>query len=201
MLPGYATGKWNAQSEYSPSECYEWLKGTNLKVTWYKCLWNNHVMPKHQFTGWLVAHGALRTRDKLIGYGLDIDDRCLLCEQETECIEYILCDCIYSRRVIQAISQKMQITFPVNDMVVWCTQRTGTKLQKGIQAALMWGVIYHVWQQRNKSNMEGVLLRPERLAEQVIEEVKARVRGRDYKVLTKTDIDWLRQKNLYVLDD
>ncbi|XP_074277763.1 uncharacterized protein LOC141601387 [Silene latifolia] len=66
MLPGYTTGKWNAKSEYSPSDCYEWLKGTNLKVTWYNCLWNDHVIPKHQFIGWLVAHGALRTRDKLI---------------------------------------------------------------------------------------------------------------------------------------
>ncbi|XP_074300767.1 uncharacterized protein LOC141632084 [Silene latifolia] len=145
MLPGYAAGEWNAQSEYSPSECYELLKGINLKVPWYKCLWNDHVIPKHQFIGWLVAHGALRTRDKLIGYGLDIDNRCLLCEQVTESIDHILCKCIYSRRVIQTISQKMQINFPVNDMIVWCTQRTGTSVQKGIHAALMWGVIYHVW--------------------------------------------------------
>ncbi|XP_074266234.1 uncharacterized protein LOC141588704 [Silene latifolia] len=170
-------------------------------MAWYKCLWNDHVIPKHQFTGWLVAHGALRTRDKLIGFGLDIEDKCLLCAQETECIEHILCEWIYSKRVIHAISQKMQINFPVNDTIVWCTQRTGSMLQKGMQAAMMWGVIYHIWQQRNRSNMEGMLLRPERLAEQVIDEVKARVRGRDYKVLTKTDLEWLRQKDLYVLND
>ncbi|XP_074282752.1 uncharacterized protein LOC141607297 [Silene latifolia] len=201
MLPGYATGIWGAQSDYSTKECYEWFKGSNPKMAWFKCLWNDHVIPKHQFTGWLVAHGALRTRDKLVGYGMDIDDQCLLCAQETECTAHLLGECIYSKRVLQALSQKVRINFPVNDMIVWCTQRTGTTLQKGMQAAMVWGVIYHIWQQRNRSNMEGILLRPERVAEQVIEEVKARVRGRDYKVITKTDLDWLRQKNLYVLSD
>ncbi|XP_074297635.1 uncharacterized protein LOC141628381 [Silene latifolia] len=200
MLPGYTTGTWTAQSTYSPTACYEWLKGRKPTVAWYKWLWNEHVIPKHQFIGWLYAHGALRTKDKLIIYGLDVNDRCLLCEQDTECIDHLLCECIYSRRVIQAISQKMQISFPVTDMIGWCTQRTGTKLQQGIQAALIWGVVYNIWQQRNKSNMEGVLQRPERVADQVIEVVKARLRGRDYKVIIKTDLDWLKHKNLYVID-
>ncbi|XP_074297753.1 uncharacterized protein LOC141628521 [Silene latifolia] len=189
MLPGYDAGNWTAQTTYSPAAYYDWLKGRKPTVTWYKWLWNEHVIPKHQFIGWLYAHGALRTRDKLIKYRLDVDDRCLLCEQDAECIDHLLCECVYSRRVIQSISQKMQISFPVTNMIDCCTQRTCTKLQQGIQAALMWGVVYHIWQQRNKSNMEGILIRPKRLADQVIEEVKAILRGRDYKVITKTDLD------------
>ncbi|XP_074265980.1 uncharacterized protein LOC141588437 [Silene latifolia] len=118
MLPGYTTSTWTAQSTYSPAACYKWLKGRKPTVTWYKWLWNEHVIPKHQFIGWLYAHGAFRTKDKLIKYGLDVDDRCLLCEQDTECIDHLLCECVYSRRVIQAISQKMQISFPVTNMIV-----------------------------------------------------------------------------------
>ncbi|XP_074313773.1 uncharacterized protein LOC141648967 [Silene latifolia] len=115
--------------------CYEWLKGRKPTVAWYKWILNEHVIPKHQFMGWLYAHGAMRTKDKLIKYGLDVDDSCLLCEQAAESIDHLLCDCIYGRKVMQDISQKMQISFPVTDMLGWCNQRTGTKLQQEVHVA------------------------------------------------------------------
>ncbi|XP_074305629.1 uncharacterized protein LOC141640849 [Silene latifolia] len=183
MLPGYIDGTWTTQSKYIPAMGYEWLKERKPAVIWYKWIWNEHVTPKHQFMGWLYAHGAMRTKDKLIMYGLEVDDRCFLCEQAAESIDHLLCDCIYSRRVVQDMSQKMQISFPVTDMIGWCTQRTGTKLHKGVQAALLRGIVYNIWQQRNKSRMEGMLLRHEGVVNQVIEEVKGRLHGRDFRVL------------------
>ncbi|XP_074292925.1 uncharacterized protein LOC141619803 [Silene latifolia] len=151
--------------------------------------------------GWLYAHGAMSTKDKLILYGLEVEDSCFLCAQTAESIDHLLCAYVYSRKLIQEMSQRMQIIFPVTDLLGWCTQRKGTKLQKGVQVALLWGIVYSIWQQRNKSRMEGVLLRPEGVANQVIEEVKARLRGRDFRVLTKTDLDWLQNKKLCVIDD
>ncbi|XP_074298021.1 uncharacterized protein LOC141628823 [Silene latifolia] len=201
MLPGYNYGTWTAQSKYVPAMGYEWLKDRKTAVTWSKWIWNEQVVPKHQFVGWLYAHGAMRTKDKLIKYGIEVDDSCLLCNQAAESLDHLLCDCIYSRRVVQEVSQRMKITFPVTDMLDWCTQRTGTNLQKGVQLALLWGIVYKIWQQRNKSRMEGILLRPERVVIQVIEEIKARLRGRDFRMITKTDLDWLQSKELYVIDN
>ncbi|XP_074289530.1 uncharacterized protein LOC141614686 [Silene latifolia] len=130
--------------EYKPTASSSWER--KPAVTWYKWIWNEQVTPKHQFMGWLYAHGAMRTKDKLIKYGLDVDDSCFMCEQATESIDHLLCDCIYSRRVMQDMSQKMQISFPDTDMLGWCTQRTGTKVQQWVQVALLWGTVYNIWQ-------------------------------------------------------
>ncbi|XP_074306000.1 uncharacterized protein LOC141641228 [Silene latifolia] len=200
MLPGYNDGTWNAQAKYTPAMGYEWLKDRRPAVTWSKWIWNEHVVPKHQFVWWLYAHGAMRTKDKLIKYGLENDDSCFLCNQAAESLDHLWCDCIYSKKVVQEMSQRMKIVFPVTDVLGWCTQMTGTAMQKGVQLALLWGMVYQIWQQRNKSRMEGILMRPERTVSQIIEEIKARIRGRDFRMITKTDLDWLQSKELYVLD-
>ncbi|XP_074284008.1 uncharacterized protein LOC141608566 [Silene latifolia] len=148
--------------------------------------------------GWLYAHGAMRTKDKLIMFGLDVEDSCFMCAQTAESIDHLMCDCVYSRRIIQEINQRLQLMFPITDLLGWCNQKTGTKLQKGLQFALLWGIVYSIWQQRNKRRMEGMLQRPERVAKYVIEEVKARLNGRDFRMLTKTDIDWLKNTQLCV---
>ncbi|XP_074293587.1 uncharacterized protein LOC141620677 [Silene latifolia] len=191
---------WTAQTKYSPVAGYEWLKDKKPAVSWSKWIWNEYVVPKHQFVGWLYAHGAMRTKDKLIAYGLDIEGSCFLCNQTAESLDHIWCDCLYSRKVVQELNQRLKISFPVNDVFGWCTQVTGTAMQKGVQLALLWGMVYQIWQQRNKSRMEGMLMRPERIVSQIIEEIRARIRGRDFRMITKTDLEWLQSKELYVLE-
>ncbi|XP_074318592.1 uncharacterized protein LOC141655409 [Silene latifolia] len=89
MLTGYNDGTWTAQAKYTPAMGYEWLKDWRPAVTWSKWIWNEHVVPKHQFVGWLYAHGAMRTKDKLIKYGLEIDDSCFLCNQAAESLDHL----------------------------------------------------------------------------------------------------------------
>ncbi|XP_074291981.1 uncharacterized protein LOC141618805 [Silene latifolia] len=196
----YTDGTWTAQTKYTPAMGYEWFRDRKRVVSWSKWIWNEHVLPKHQFVGWLYAHGAIRTKDKLLSYGLEIDDSCFLCNQAAESSDHLWCDCIYSRQVVQGLSQRLKIVFPVTEVINWCTQLTGTVMQKGVHLGLVWGMVYHIWQQRNKSRMEGILMRPEKIVSQIIEEVKARIRGRDFKMITKMDLDWLQSKELYVLE-
>ncbi|XP_074306006.1 uncharacterized protein LOC141641234 [Silene latifolia] len=169
MLPGYANGPWEVQGkEFSTAGCYEWLKGSKPKVPWARLIWNAWVVPKHQFLGWLFARGALRTNDKLVQYGMDIDDHCYLCAQATEGEDHLFFECAFSKRV-------------------------------GVQAVVVWGAMYHIWQERNRCRIDGAITRPGKCSEQIIEEVKARIRGRDFQHMTKAEINWLSQKNLYVM--
>ncbi|XP_074292844.1 uncharacterized protein LOC141619722 [Silene latifolia] len=194
MLPDYVNRQWDVHGkEFSPAGCYEWLKGSKPKVPWARFIWNAWVVPKHQFLGWLFAHGAFRTNDKLVQYGMDIDDRCYLCAQATEGGDNLFFKCAYSKQVICCINQKLDCHFPDSNVLGRCLQRTGTKLQMGVQAAVVWGAMYHIWQERNRCRIiDGVITRPGKCSEHIIEEVKARIRDRYFQYLTKAEINWLR---------
>ncbi|XP_074290596.1 uncharacterized protein LOC141617312 [Silene latifolia] len=106
IVHGFMDGKWVVQpAGYTPTGCYEWLMDSRPTIPWHKVIWNVWVVPKQQFLGWLVAQGALNTHDKLIQYGLQVEDKCLLCGQVEENMAHMFFDCQYSRRMIKAIQK------------------------------------------------------------------------------------------------
>ncbi|XP_074318566.1 uncharacterized protein LOC141655380 [Silene latifolia] len=170
MSAGYANGQWDAQpGGFTPAGYYAWFKGTRPRVHWVKAVWNGWALPKHQFLGWVVAHEALNTAARLSTFGVDIEDKCSLCGLVSETIETLFCDCLYSRRTV---------------------------LQRGVQIAMMLGLLYQVWQQRNKGRTENVLIRPEGVARIILEEMRTRVRARDRTTMTSAERDWLIRMRL-----
>ncbi|XP_074290327.1 uncharacterized protein LOC141617057 [Silene latifolia] len=164
---GYVNGQWNWNVQpggFTPAGCYAWFRGTRPRVHWVKAVWNGWALPKHQFLGWLVAHEALNIAARLARFGVDIEDKCSLCGLVSETIEHLFCDCLYSRRIVRELNKKTAWVFPVREVMTWCVHRTGTVLQRGIQIAMMLGLLYQVWQQRNKGKIENVLICPEVVA-------------------------------------
>ncbi|XP_074292731.1 uncharacterized protein LOC141619611 [Silene latifolia] len=176
----------------TPTGCYEWLKGAGTIVQWFRAVWNDWVVPKHQFMGWLYAHGALRTNDELLMYGLDIDVNCYLCGQAAECMDHVFFGCRYSKQMINWLNQLTALILPDQHILEWCVDRQGSKLQKGVQAAVGMGAIYHIWHQRNCSKNDCVLMVPKRVAEQIVAEIRLRIRRRDENEMTIGDRDWLK---------
>ncbi|XP_074301633.1 uncharacterized protein LOC141633035 [Silene latifolia] len=197
MVAGYNNGKWSMQTDgYTPAGSYEWFKGNRPKVNWYKVVWNGWVIPKHQFLGWLIAHAALNTTSKLVGFGVDIENTCCICALAEETTEHLFCECVYSKRVVREVNKQTRWDYPESGVLNWCTQRTGSVLQKGIQIALMLSLLYQIWHQRNKCRNEKILLCLERVAKNVIEEMRARVRGRERLQMTLDDLEWLKRMSL-----
>ncbi|XP_074265792.1 uncharacterized protein LOC141588237 [Silene latifolia] len=162
IVLGYVNGKWAIQDkELSPAGCYEWFKGNRPKVPWARLVWNDWVLPKHQFMGWLIFHEALRTNDKLVLYGIDVDDRCYLCAQATEGSDHLFFECAYSKKIIHIINQKLRCHIPETNVLDWCLHRTSTKMQLGVHAPVVWRAMYHIWQQRSKCRINGAVIRPE----------------------------------------
>ncbi|XP_074278442.1 uncharacterized protein LOC141602032 [Silene latifolia] len=129
-------------------------------------------------------------------FGVDIEDRCWLCGQATETQHHLFFACVYSRKIIQAINQCTGSCFPVTDIMDWCIQRNGTKLQRGVQIALVMGAVYQVWMQRNRSRMEKTMLRPEKVAKLIMNDIKTRLNSKDRLHMKLMDITWLERKNL-----
>ncbi|XP_074298597.1 uncharacterized protein LOC141629507 [Silene latifolia] len=176
---------------YTPAGCYKWLRDNRPTIPWHKVIWNVWVVPKHQFLGWLVAQAALNTIDKLVQYGMQVDDKCLLCGQSEESLSHLFFECQYSRRVLMAIQQLRGCQFPKANSIDRCATRGGSKIQQGVQAALTLGAIYNVWYQRNKCRVDRVVMRPEHVADEIVQAVKIRIRGREKLNLNVTDIAWL----------
>ncbi|XP_074293158.1 uncharacterized protein LOC141620099 [Silene latifolia] len=194
---GFVDGVWGVQpAGYTPNGYYEWLRTTRPPVCWNKVIWTKWALPKHQFMGWLVAHEALNTVDKLISYGMDVDDGCLLCGQTNESLTHLYFACQYSRRVLMFLQQHTGCSFPLVIDLDWWSSRGGTNVQRGVQIALFLGAIYSIWYQRNKCRLDAVLVHPNQIAFQVIEGVRNRTRGREKEIKNANDVNWLCHRHL-----
>ncbi|KAL9224837.1 hypothetical protein vseg_000833 [Gypsophila vaccaria] len=161
LAGGYNDGVWAIQPHgYSPSGCYEWLRGTAQPQAWTAAFWNDWVIPKHQFFGWLYAHGGLRTRDNLKKIGVFDDDICTICGQGSESKEHLFMNCEYSRLVLTEMQQETRLQFPSQQLLEWCLVGPATEVQKRAKASVVLGVCYAVWHQRNRGRIEYCIRTP-----------------------------------------
>ncbi|XP_074293334.1 uncharacterized protein LOC141620331 [Silene latifolia] len=191
--------------EYSPSTNSSWVWRRICKVKqdlaqgFVDGVWvvqpTSWALPKHRFMGWLVAHEAMNTVDKLITYGMDVDACCTLCGQADESMAHLFFDCQYSRRVMLAMQQITSCSFPMAADFMWWANRGGTVVQKGVQIALFLGALYAIWFQRNKCRNYMVLMHPRQVVLQIHDSMKARIRGRGRENLSANDVSWLCHKN------
>ncbi|KAL9241929.1 hypothetical protein vseg_015981 [Gypsophila vaccaria] len=174
----YADGFWMADTKgYSPAGGYHWLLGREQDVPWTAIIWNNWILPKHQVIGWLFAHGALKTADKLSSYGMQIDTGC-------------------SSMVLQEICRTTNITVPTLSVMDWCLNVHGTETQRGVIYALVIGAIYHIWKQRNQCRNEKRLHRPKDIVTLIIRELCTRVSSKPSTTWSSCDKNWLTQLKL-----
>ncbi|XP_074270625.1 uncharacterized protein LOC141594510 [Silene latifolia] len=195
-----AKGNWQVQpSGYTPNGCYEWLRGSVPKVEWCNAVWNKWSLPKHRFLFWLTAHNSLQTNNKLLRIGMDVDGQCTICGCADETQQHLFFECAYSRRVLQAVKNGTGLILPETDVLQWCVQNPGLSVQRGVKNALLTSCMYHVWHQRNNCRHELVLMRPIKLANMIIDDMKKRIRERDKSRMNTHELDWLGSLNFLSL--
>ncbi|XP_070046455.1 uncharacterized protein [Nicotiana tomentosiformis] len=72
------------------------LRGDFSKVSWRKLVCNNAGCPRWIFMLTLVANGRLYTKDRLLKWGIETDQRCLVCTQANESIQHLFFECQYA---------------------------------------------------------------------------------------------------------
>ncbi|KAL9229894.1 hypothetical protein vseg_005311 [Gypsophila vaccaria] len=179
LAQGFTGGHWTADTKgYTAAGGYQWLKGRGHDVPWAKTIWNECVIPKHQLLGWLFAQGALRTTNKLINCGLQLEPTCYLCGLEEESTEHMFFDCPYSRLALHELHSLTSIRVPSHHILNWCKERQGTEVQKGLVYAVVVGLVYHIWRHRNLSRNESRLNRPNDVVTQLVKEVNYRINNK-----------------------
>ncbi|KAL9227806.1 hypothetical protein vseg_003456 [Gypsophila vaccaria] len=174
LSSGYRGGTWN--HGYSPAEGYLWLRAEGQQVTWEKVIWNSWVSPNHQVMGWLYAHGALRTNDKLLQMGVLAEGNCCLCGQVTENAEHMFLACTYSRRVAHEVQVGLRLQILPTDIIGWCLNDYS---RLGIKAMTGMSLIYNIWYQRNQAKLAKQLLRPHIVADRIVRDIETTLRIRE----------------------
>ncbi|XP_074265825.1 uncharacterized protein LOC141588275 [Silene latifolia] len=178
---------------YTISNGYEFLRLKSHDVPWSGFVWNVWTIPKHGFIAWIYHHGNMNTKSKLHRLGIREDSTCCICGIAEETMEHLFFDCPYSKCLLLCMGAWMGINFPVNNLLTWRLGRSGSQVQKEILDAAINACIYNIWHQRNRSKHELVLVRPNKLARLIMEELKMIFRGLDRRNLNRREEDWFQE--------
>ncbi|XP_074293457.1 uncharacterized protein LOC141620503 [Silene latifolia] len=162
--------------EYSISKGYDFFRNKGDKVNWSGLVWNKWTIPKHGFLTWLQHHNSLNTNKKLHRLGVSDEVTCHICGSCVENNDHLFYKCIYSQKVLKQVSKWIHIELPIQDIMNWRLKQKGSKLKKGITNAVLNACSYHIWRQRNQSRIELTLTKPDKVAREIVKEMKGRIR-------------------------
>lgn len=126
----------------------------------YDLIWETWAPLKIKLFLWLALRKRHWTADRHRRHGLDANDNCFLCDQQTESIDHIIVECSYSRQVwcqIRTALQELHHQEPANSIIdwwiVWRQQWTG-QLRNGADSIFAL-VASELWKERNARCFRG----------------------------------------------
>ncbi|XP_074299555.1 uncharacterized protein LOC141630682 [Silene latifolia] len=159
---GYVNELWlNQTIPYSVAAGYQWLRTKNAKVSWRFLYWNSLNVPRHSFIYWASQHCKLLTLDRMIKMGRGTATICYICGVEPETHEHLFYKCEYSKICMKLLQDYLHLSFLAEDMVKWfSTGRGRSGLQRVFTGACFVGVIYAIWNARNRARIYHRLAAP-----------------------------------------
>ena len=111
-------------SMFSASKLWHSLHPDPALVPLYKAVWFKKRIPKHAFITWLLVWDRMKTRDKLIAWGINVPASCLLCGHMNESTTHLFFECDYSNDVWNRLFARSRIQYPdtsMEEIVPWIT--------------------------------------------------------------------------------
>lgn len=181
MRAGYSGRKWTADQNkgYSPASGYKWLRGAMVDVWWSRWVWCRGSIPKHSFMSWLAIQDRLKTRDRLSRFGIGKETSCVLCLTKEESCEHLFFECEYSQICLKEWKNRLQLKGQwgsIHQLAAWCIRRTRGVMKRRLILASLNGLVYCIWIQRNLALWHSCIKSPSYVVNQMINDVKARVR-------------------------
>ncbi|XP_026459010.1 uncharacterized protein LOC113359627 [Papaver somniferum] len=140
--------------DFTVKHTYNALVGAGDKIFWKSLVWFKSHVPRHSFISWLGFHGRLKTKDKMVKWGLMQSAPCSLCENGIETIEHIFHDCRFVVSIWTCLLLKMGYVREVSsswlEEVKWCVNAfAGQGLVARIKKLILNCFMYHIWKERN----------------------------------------------------
>ena len=115
---------------------------------WLSFAWHDFQIPKFGFTSWLILQERLLTKDRMSGFGMLVDLRCVLCMNQNESHSHLFCDCVFSRNILSAC--------PVAVGNLWSNFCAGhfllqhtDQIRTNICHLFISAGFHHIWAERN----------------------------------------------------
>ncbi|KAK4736500.1 hypothetical protein R3W88_000197 [Solanum pinnatisectum] len=145
LIPG---GKYTVRSGY------EWRKGPAEQWQHWRGVWNSVNIPKHCFISWMAMHKQLLTRERLKKMNISQEEKCPLCGDQVETIDYLIFECEFSKACMSIITQWTR-QHVQNQEIEGYWKRLARRAKGKTSRAFLWmilaAVIYHVWKARNEA--------------------------------------------------
>ncbi|XP_074266983.1 uncharacterized protein LOC141590281 [Silene latifolia] len=145
------------------------------KQDWVLLVWSKWNIPKHTTIAWIIMNNGLNVKEKLCKIGYCTDDRCLICDSDTETQERLFFNCKYSQKIMQQMELWCRLSLQTNRGMGILPPKAC--LKQKVQYLVVTACYYQVWLQRNSTRMNQVLIKPEKVSEHIIEKSGAESEG------------------------
>lgn len=85
--------------QFSSALTWDKLNPVTGIASWWKSVWFPSSIPKHSFILWLTMRERLLTRDKLLRWGIQTPEDCLLCDSVQETCSHLFFLCPFSAQI------------------------------------------------------------------------------------------------------
>ncbi|XP_026439688.1 uncharacterized protein LOC113338492 [Papaver somniferum] len=117
-------------------------------------IWEPNSKGQHSFISWLALHGRLKTRDKLLKWGVSENDKCVLCDNGSESVAHLFHDCHFYALIWEGLLLRIGYVRGATPSweveIQWCIAYfSGNDLISSIKKLVFTGFIYQIWRDRN----------------------------------------------------
>ncbi|XP_074265701.1 uncharacterized protein LOC141588146 [Silene latifolia] len=194
LKPGFLNGAWDGN--YTIQKGYTWLLGPYQKKDWAPMVWNRVCVPKHNFSTWIFVQQRFLTQDRMNKFGICTVGLCYLCGMQMETHRHLFFECPFSLQCMLLLQAWLQIQWQ-GDMVAWLIRwRCCSLLKKQVVMAAISGLIYHIWECRNKCRVELYISQPICVVKNVQKLVTCRVNRGDFGKGRLKCMAWLQKINV-----
>lgn len=130
---------------------YDYLSEERQDVLWHAVVWFSRGIPRHAFHTWLVIQNRNPTRDRLLQWGIQGDDRCLLCNAQPQSHDHLFFSCNYNFDLWRQVADMLRL-HPHRNWQDTLDQMINLPppLHQKLLSLLAWqSTMYWIWGERN----------------------------------------------------
>ncbi|XP_056842915.1 uncharacterized protein LOC130495531 [Raphanus sativus] len=136
---------------YSTGMIYNLIKEHKPLVPWHRVVWTTRGILKQNFLTWLVVLNRCPTKDRILGWGLQTDPMCVLCNSNFESREHLYFECPFAFTLWETLARKAGCS-PVRQWSQCLSTMQSLTAPKHLKllSLLAWQTsIYLIWTERN----------------------------------------------------
>ncbi|XP_059277829.1 uncharacterized protein LOC132032017 [Lycium ferocissimum] len=130
-----------------------------IGVPWKCLMFANGARPKARFTLWLQLQNRLLTTDRLLTWGIDVDQSCKLCQGQVETRDHLFGHCPFTQnlwqRLLRWLMRPYHSVATWEDHLEWVISHTkGNSQDAQILRLVYIEYVHTVWIERNQQTFE-----------------------------------------------